>query len=65
MACMSFGEMGVSVQVFGKRLGQPVGESLRHDREVVVVQFVLELVGQLIAADPRRDRERSDVVLSA
>jgi hypothetical protein len=49
------------VQPLGERLGQAVGERLRHDRAVVVV-VGLEPGDELVQAEPGGDRERAQVV---
>ena len=52
------------MQIFRKRFRQPVGQRFRQDRVVVVV-LGLEVFGQFIRADPRRNGEPAEIIGSS
>ena len=53
------------MHAFGKGFGQSIRECLGHDRQVVIIQFILEFVCQFIAADASRDRKRTEIIVPA
>ena len=52
------------VQVFGKRLGQAIGQGLQHDGRVIVVR-ILEALFVFLDAQARCHGEHADVILHA
>ncbi len=49
------------MQIFSKRFRQSIGQRLGHDRVVIVV-LGLELLCQLVRANPRRDCESAKII---
>ena len=52
------------VHPFGKSLGQPVGQRLRHDRRIIVTGF-FKTLGDVIFAMPRGDGKTANIISRA